>query len=116
VCHCCLHIISKESDLNDHLPVCTRHQSQQIAYPEQGKNFIRFEKYHFQFRVPFAIYADFESFLQKNDDESDTHVPSGFCVLTTSIFEDHDYQLFCYTGENVMDEFFAHMNREEESE
>ena len=33
--------------------------------------------------------------------------------MTTSIFEEHDYELFCYTGENVMDEFFAHMQREE---
>jgi len=52
--------------------------------------------------------------LQKNDDQSDTHVTSGFCVVTTSIFEDHDYQLFCYTSENVMDEFFAHIQREEQ--
>ena len=64
-------------------------------------------------KVYAAIFADFESFLQKNDDQSDTHVPSGFCAVTTSIFEEHDYKLFCYTGENVMDEFFAHMQKEE---
>jgi len=56
VCHCCLHIFCKEADVNDHLRVCSRHQSQQIVYPEQGKNIVKFEKYHFQFRVPFAIY------------------------------------------------------------
>ena len=52
-------------------------------------------------------------FLQKNDDQSDTHVPSGFCAVTSSIFAEHDYVLYYYTGENVMNEFFAHMNREE---
>jgi len=53
-------------------------------------------------------------FLQKNDDQSDKHVLNGFCVVTTSIFEDHDIQLFCYTGENVMDVFFAHMQTQEQ--
>jgi len=73
------------------------------VYPKPRQNTLKFKNYQFQFEVPFAIYADFESFLQKNDDESDTHVPSGFCVVTTSRF-----------GENVMDEFFAHMQREEQ--
>ena len=46
---------------------------------------------------------------RKKDDDSDTHIPSGFCVVTTSRFEDHDYKLHCYTGDNVMDEFFAYI-------
>jgi len=37
VCHCCLHIFCKEADLSDHLPVCSRQQSQQTVYTEQGK-------------------------------------------------------------------------------
>jgi len=53
-------------------------------------------------------------FLEKNDDQSDTHVPSSLCTLTTSILAEHDYKLFCYSGKNVMEEFFAHMRREEE--
>ena len=114
VCQFCLHPFHKEDTMNNHLDMCSRHKPQQVVYPEPGKNILKFEKYHFQFEVPFTMYADFESFLQKNDDQSDTHVPSGFCVVTTSLFEDHDYQLFCYTGENVMDEFFAHMQREEQ--
>ena len=114
ICDYCLHPFSKERHLKEHLPICSRHEPQQIIYPKPGKNVLKFDKFHFQFEVPFAIYADFESFLQKNDDQSDTHVPSGFCAVTTSIFQDYDYQLFCYTGENVMDEFFAHMKREEQ--
>jgi len=61
-----------------------------------------------------VIYADFESLLQKNDDDSDTHIPSGFCVVTTSRFEDHDCMLHCYTGDNVMDEFFIYMQSEKQ--
>jgi len=114
VCHYCLHPFAEEDQLNEHLPICSQHQPQQVVYPKPGHNIVKFHKYHFQFEVPFAIYANFESFLQKNDDDSDTHVPSGFCVVTTSRFEDHDYKLHCYTGENVMDEFFAYKQSEEQ--
>ena len=71
---------------------CCQHEPQQIVYPKPGKNILAFNKFHYQFQVPFVIYADFESFLQKNDDQSDTHVPSGFCAVTSSIFEEHDYE------------------------
>ena len=52
--------------------------------------------------------------MEKNDEnQSVTHVPSGFCAMTVSIFEQHDYKLHCYLGENVMDEFYNYMNKEE---
>ena len=111
VCHYCLHPFNTEDNLNEHLPLCSQHESQQIVYPKPGKNILKFDKFHFRFPVPFAIYVNFESFLQKDDDQ---HVPSGFCVVTSSIFEEHDYVLYCYTGENVIDEFFAYMHREEQ--
>jgi len=41
------------------------------------------------------------------------HVPSSFCALTVSIFDEHDYKLHCYSGENVIDEFYNCMNQEE---
>jgi len=113
VCQFCLHLFAKEDQLNEHLPICSQHQAQQVVYPKPGQNIVKFHNYHYQFEVPFAIYADFESFLQKNDDDSDTHVPSGFYVVTTSRFEYHDYKLLCYTGDNVMDEFFTYMHSEE---
>ena len=68
---------------------------------------LKFDKVYYQFHVPFAVYVNFESLLQKNDDQSDTNVPSGFCAVTCSIL------LYCYTGENVINEFIAHMHREE---
>ena len=114
VCQYCLHPFCKEDHLTKHLPMCSLHEAQQITYPKPGKDTLKFTKFQYQFQVPFTIYADFERFLQKDTDQSDTHVPRGFCALTTSIFQEHDYKLFCYSGENVMDEFFAHMRREEE--
>jgi len=110
----CLHPFRREDHLNEHLPLCSQHPAQQVSYPKPGKNVLKSNKYDHQFEVPFAIFADFECFLEKNNDQSDTHIPSGFCTLTTSILEEHNYKLFCYSGENVMEEFFAHMRCEEE--
>ena len=42
-----------------------------------------------------------------------THIPSGFCALTVSVFEEHDYKLHSYSGENIMDELYNYMNRQE---
>ena len=96
--------------------MCRQHQSQLIRYPTPGKDdVLKFTKIHYQFPVPFVIYADFECFLEKNDENhSVTHIPSGFCALTVSIFEEHDYKLHCYSGENIMDEFYNYMNHEEQ--
>ena len=77
VCHYCLHPFSKEDALRDHVPVCGRHQPKQIVYPKPGKELLLFGKFHFQFREPFAIYADFESFLQPSDDRSDAQCRAG---------------------------------------
>jgi len=72
--------------------MCQQNQSQQIRYLTQGEDdILKFTKFHYQFPVPFVIYTDFECFLEKNDvNHSVTHVPSGFCALTVSIFEEHN--------------------------
>jgi len=116
ICNYCLYPFVKEDQLKEHTIMCRQHQSQQIRYPTPGKeDVLKFTKFHYQFPVPFVIYADFECFLENNDaDHSCMHVPSGFCALTVSIFEEHDYKLHCYSGENVMDEFYNYMNQEEQ--
>ena len=83
---------------------------------DSGKDdVLKFTKFYYHFPVPFVIYADFECFLEKSDaDHSVMHVPSGFCALMVSIFEEHDYKLHCYSGKNVMDEFYNYMNQEEQ--
>ena len=61
------------------------------------------------FSVPFVLYADFESFITPSGE----HVPSGFCCLRTSKFPEHDHNIYTYSGTNVLDEFFAHIKREQ---
>ena len=63
VCPCCLHPFSLEHCLQNHLPKCSQHPAQTVKYPEEGKNILKFHKIQHMFPVPFALYADFESFI-----------------------------------------------------
>jgi len=65
VCQYCLHPFRNEDTLSEHLPVFSQNMAQQVVYPKPGQNIVKFHNYHYQFEVLFAIYADFESFLQK---------------------------------------------------
>ena len=60
-----------------------------------------------EFQVPFAIYADFESYIG----EGDVHLPSGFCTFVVSSFDflnnEHPYT---YSGPDVMKHFFDHLD------
>ena len=67
----------------------TRHDAQRIEVPEAGST-LKFKNYNRSMRVPFVMYADFESFLkpvsgcQPSPTESYTnkirkHTPSSFC-------------------------------------
>ena len=63
VCPYCLHPFSLEHCLQNHLPKCSQHPAQTVKYPEEGKNILKFHKIQHMFPVPFALYADFESFI-----------------------------------------------------
>ena len=109
VCPYCLHPFAQQSGLDNHLPACGQHPAQTVRYPKEGENILKFEKIHHMFPVPFVLYADFESFITPSGE----HVPSGFCCLRTSKFPEHDHNIYTYSGPNVLDEFFAHVKREQ---
>ena len=114
VCPYCLHPFHLKKLLAEHQPMCKKHRPQAVEYPSEGSNILKFSKFQHQFQVPFVLYADFESFLVPNDDGTNTHTPSGFCVLTTSKFEQFDNEIYCYSGESVMENFFKYMKQREQ--
>jgi hypothetical protein len=71
-------------------------------------------------KMPFVIYADFETFLTPGSDGKlknaiDTHVPSGFCCFTVSKYEKYnDQKPKLYSGPHVMDRFYQHLLDERE--
>ena len=45
---------------------CKMHDAQRVKLPEKNDKVI-FTKTEYQLRLPFVIYADFESILKKHD-------------------------------------------------
>ena len=79
---------------------------------------LKFKHYTYSYRVPCVVYADFESFIVRNDNgvsSDDTHEPCGYCCLTVydDVFE-RPQKAVVYSGVNVMESFFAHLDAEEE--
>ena len=66
-CHRCLHGFVREDLLRDHQPYCKKFDFQRVTYPQEGYNVLEFTSYHKQMRVPFVVYANFESLVRKVD-------------------------------------------------
>lgn len=65
-CKRCLHPCSSQDVLSKHLKCCLNHKAQAVKMPDSSNNIIKFTKIEKQLRLPFVIYADFESCLIKN--------------------------------------------------
>ena len=93
--------------------------------PSEEDKWLRFTDISKQLKFPYAVYADFESILEKihgcqpDPQKSSTiklamHTPSGFTYkvvgLTDDLTEDH----VTYRGENAAEVFVGHMVRLEE--
>ena len=88
-CRHCLHGFIREDLLQEHEPHCCQHGAQHIELPNEDNASLYFKDYHKQLKVPFVIYADFESVTAKIDSatpyptKSSTekyqhHLPCGF--------------------------------------
>ena len=84
VCPHCVHPFSTKQAFDNHYPDCSKHLYQVTRFPnpENEENILRWKSREKTERVPFVIYADFESCLVPADGVVDEHVPSGFCAYT----------------------------------
>jgi hypothetical protein len=72
-CNYCLHGFTKETLLQEHVQYCSIHGAQKIEIPEKGKNdILEFRDYEKTLKVPFVIYADFET-INVNIQSCDTN-------------------------------------------
>ena len=89
MCFRCLNTFNAEKSLASHHEYCKSHEAIKIELPEEGSK-ISFKNHKKSMRVPFIVYADFESFTpqlstcQPNPDKNyikqyQKHIPSGFC-------------------------------------
>ena len=56
-----------EANLAKHKVHCRPHGPQRTTYLEEGQNVIRFKKFEKMQKLPFCIYADFETINKKVD-------------------------------------------------
>ncbi|XP_065679834.1 uncharacterized protein LOC136094149 [Hydra vulgaris] len=100
-CKNCLQSFSTEESFSKHRLYCDSVNSIRIEIPEPN-TMIEFTNYNRSMKVPFVIYADFESFIKPidtctpNPDESYTkqyqkHTPSSFCYYI-KCFDEKIYQ------------------------
>ena len=115
VCRYCLYSFEKEHSLIAHEDMCSQHPAQKVVYPTLGENILKFKNFGNTLEVPFTIFADFESILLPTSDPKkyNKHQPSAVSCLTVSAFPEYNNQeMFVYTGEDAVQQFFAHLDRE----
>ena len=123
-CEYCLHGFIREDLLLDHEPHCSKHGPQKIKLPNEDNDVLYFMDVQKQLKVPFVIYADFESYLVKCDQQplnpsisftqkTQERKPSGFCYTVVSEVENYDTPPIVYRGEDAVDTFLDHLLREE---
>jgi hypothetical protein len=100
-CRRCLNPFNSEESVAKHNEYCSANEAVKICMPEEGSS-LKFNSFFKLMKVPFVVYADFESFTQKldttqpNPESSYTkqyqkHSPSGFCYYI-KCFDDSVYK------------------------
>ena len=105
-----------QESLSKHQEYCNEYEVVKIVLTEKG-TMLKYKNYHKSEKVPFIVYADFESYIKPmqpcdpNPESSYTkqyqkHEPSSFCYYT-KCFDDGVYQpkLVSYTGEDAAQKF-----------
>ena len=123
-CLRCLNSFWTHKSLNKHLEYCSNHEAVKINLPEKG-TMLKFKNYHRGEKVPFVIYADFESCIKSihtcdlNPENSYTkqyqkHEPISFYYYIKCF--DSKVSLLIkersYTGKNAEQEFLKNLEKD----
>ena len=108
-CLRCLNSFHTAESLEKHETFCSNHDVVKVELPDEENNTLSFKNYNKSMKVPFVIYADFEAFTQKLDDDKprdnnssytsqyEKHAPSGFCYYIKCSFDESYDQKVMYT-------------------
>ena len=90
--------------------------------PEEGNNTLKFQNHQRQMKVPFVIYADFESIIEKHDTcipperrsttKTEVHKPCGFSLVTVRS-DGEVKEGYYYRGGNCVRQFLAALLQKE---
>ena len=77
ICDRCLHYFYSVKDLKKHEEDCSNLNKCKVKLPDSDKK-IKFKNFSNQERMPFVIYADFESLLKNPPADIPTKIPTSF--------------------------------------
>ena len=122
-CMRCLNPFWSQESLSRHQKYCGEHEGVKIELPEKGR-MLKFEHLNRLEKVPFIVYADFESFIKPLDTcdpnpegsytkQYQEHEPSSFCYFI-KCFDDEVYEskLVSYTGEDAAQKFVEMLEKD----
>ena len=123
-CNYCLHGFVHQDLLDDHVPHCRTHGPQRIKFPDEDHATLQFKDFHKKLKVPFVIYADFESLTTKiehspqdlsksSTEKYQVHQACGFSYLVVSQLEQYCKPPMIYRGPDAVDRFLQCMEEEE---
>ena len=115
----CLQGYSDEHSRDKHVGYCKNNELVHIEMPH-CRPIVQYSDGQFQFKVPFIMYADFESILEpiqgqgKDPRISSTrgvniHTPSGWCVLSKFTYGKVKDPLKLYRGKDCISKFCNHI-------
>ena len=121
-CMNCLQSFTQESSRDQHQVYC-EDESVRVEMPKQGST-VEFKDGQNQFKVPFIMYADFESILEPMDhgssdptkpytNEVNQHTPSGWCVYGKFAYGYVDNPLRLYRDKDCIETFCNYIKGEE---
>ena len=123
-CMNCLQGFLQELSRDPNQVYCEDNESVRVEMPEQGST-VEFKDGPNQFRVPYIMYADFESILEPMDpvepgspnqpytNEVNRHMPSGWYVYSKFAYGDVDNLLRTYRGKDCIETFCNYVKKEE---
>ena len=118
-CMNCLQEFKEEASRDEHVGYWKNNESVRIETPHK-RPIVEYSDGQFQFKVPFIMYADFESILELtqgpvNDPMIsstrgvDNHVPSGWCVHSEFAYREVKDRLRLYRGKDCVRKFCDHV-------
>ena len=125
-CMNCLNGFRTGSARDKHYVYCSTNGHVKVKMATEKEKWLKFHDGQYQFKVPFMLYADFESILKPVDEryrdrmntmkterkgkvpymeKINTHVPSGWCVHSTFAYRDVPDPLKMYRGKDCVEMF-----------
>ena len=121
-CISCLQGFHSEESQDQHFEFCSDNDAVKVEMLESG-SVLKFHDGQYQFKVPFIMYADFESILQPisgcsdnpnnpSNRKIDKHVPSGFCIYSKLAYREVENPLKLYRSEHCVKVFCKYIEEE----